>query len=521
MKIKTLSETAANRSKTARRRIAVLACCLFILLIFRVESDQAFAFTGRSLDAPGISSSNLSTPTLQATPPSGETLTYLVQSGDTLRAVAARFRIRVDDILLSEPVSPDELLPPGLELTLPLPPWGLPEGQRLLPDSEVVFSPSATHFDVSAYVARAGGYFSTYQEYLRSTGWTSGADVVARVALENSINPRLLLSLLELRCACVLGAGKPGMEMDTIMGATGPKHRGLYRQLSWAADQLSLGYYGWRGGLFTEFYFSDEVTIRLSPELNAGSAALAYLFSRIGDSQAWWRALDPQKGLPARHQRMFGDPWQRARAVEPLLPAGLEQPALILPFLPGQVWSYTSGPHKAWETEGALAALDFAPASAESGCVPSDAWIAATTDGLVVRSQHGAVVQDLDGDGFEQTGWAILYMHVESRNRVPVGTHLRAGDPIGHPSCEGGPASGTHLHIARKYNGEWIPAGGSLPFVMDGWVAQAGYKPFEGALTRDGLTIVANPYTPARASIWRSAGDLPPTQQLHSLWWEE
>jgi hypothetical protein len=505
-------------ARACENRLAAIACGVLFLLAFR-EPAQIPNQIAAVLEGPDLVSSTLATPA--PAPTGGETLLYVAQSGDTLRVVAARFRLPVEDLVPAEPFAPEALLPPGFSITVPLPAWEIPEGPNLLPDSEVVFSPSAAYFDIAAYVARAGGSFNAYQEYLRSTGWTSGAEVVLRVATENSINPRLLLSLLELRCRCVLGAGKPGTDLDAIMGATGPKLRGLYRQLSWAADQLTLGYYGWREAHFTEFYFSDGVSIPLPPAWNAGSAALAYLFSRMGDSQAWQRDIDVQGGLPALHRRMFGDPWQRARAVEPLLPAGLAQPMLTLPFLPGQVWSYTSGPHKAWETEGALAALDFAPASVEDGCVPSDAWIAAVGDGLVVRSQHGAVVLDLDADGFEQTGWAILYMHVENRARAPAGARLQAGDPIGHPSCEGGPASGTHVHIARKYNGEWVPAGGPLPFVMDGWVAQAGYKPYEGALSREGLTIVANPNTPLRSSIWRSAEDLKPTTPLDSLWWEE
>ena len=188
---------------------------------------------------------------------------------------------------------------------------------------------------------------------------------------------------------------------------------------------------------------------------------------------------------------------------------------MILPFLPGDIWSYTSGPHKAWETEGALAALDFAPPSAESGCLPSDEWIVAVSDGIVVRSEHGAVVLDLDAssdrsntvstfsDGLEQTGWAVLFMHVAAQGRVPAGTRLHAGDIIGHPSCEGGPASGTHMHIARKFNGEWVAADGPVPFIMDGWVAEAGYKPFLGSLLRDGDAIQANMYSPGSTFISR------------------
>jgi hypothetical protein len=94
-------------------------------------------------------------------------------------------------------------------------------------------------------------------------------------------------------------------------------------------------------------------------------------------------------------------------------------------------------------------------------------------------------------------------MHVESRDRVAEGTRLTAGDRIGHPSCEGGRASGAHLHIARKYNGEWIAADGPLPFVMDGWTAHCGFHAFEGSLTSGNRAVIANLYTPAASFIGR------------------
>jgi len=46
--------------------------------------------------------------------------------------------------------------------------------QQLLPDSEVVFSPSAVSFDVQGYVAQAGGYLSSFREWHKSTGMQSG-----------------------------------------------------------------------------------------------------------------------------------------------------------------------------------------------------------------------------------------------------------------------------------------------------------------------------------------------------------
>jgi murein DD-endopeptidase MepM/ murein hydrolase activator NlpD len=113
------------------------------------------------------------------------------------------------------------------------------------------------------------------------------------------------------------------------------------------------------------------------------------------------------------------------------------------------------------------------------------------TDGVIVRTGNGQVIQDIDGDGYEQTGWVILYMHVESRDRVEPGTRVEGGDRIGHPSCEGGASNATHLHIARKYNGEWVIADGSIPFVMDGWTPVSAGTEYDGYLLRGEIRLEA------------------------------
>jgi murein DD-endopeptidase MepM/ murein hydrolase activator NlpD len=191
---------------------------------------------------------------------------------------------------------------------------------------------------------------------------------------------------------------------------------------------------------------------------------------------------------------MFGDPWTRAAEVEPLIPPGIEQPALILPFLPGVRWAFTGGPHHAFEGSGPPASLDFAPPTAYTGCYQSEDWVVAMADGVVVRSELGVVVQDLDGDGLEQTGWALMYLHIEDRQRVPLGTMLKTGEQVGLPSCIGGRATGTHVHIARKYNGEWVPAAGLIPFVLDGWKVHYGEVPYLGTMTRGGEVVTAHQY---------------------------
>ena len=50
---------------------------------------------------------------------------------------------------------------------------------------------------------------------------------------------------------------------------------------------------------------------------------------------------------------------------------------------------------------------------------------------------------------------------------------------------------GTHIHIARKYNGEWVLADGPLALNFDGWIAHEGTQPYQGTLTRYADTVTA------------------------------
>jgi hypothetical protein len=75
--------------------------------------------------------------------------------------------------------------------------------------------------------------------------------------------------------------------------------------------------------------------------------------------------------------------------------------------------------------------------------------------------------------------------------KAPLGREIKAGEPVGYPSCEGGHVTGTHVHIARKYNGEWVLADGPLAFNLEGWIAHNGTREYKGTLTRGGAVITA------------------------------
>lgn len=438
------------------------------------------------------------------------TILYYSQSGDTLEVVASHFEVEAEEIIATGEL-PDQssLLDPNTLLVIPDRLEETTSSEQLFPDSEIVFSATGMDFDTLAYIADVGGFLSEYKEYLGSTGWTTGAEGVARLAAENSINPRLLVALIEYESGWVLGQPGNLSETDYPLGYVDFRKRGLFRQMMEAMESLTGGYYNWRSGKLTELTFPDGTTKRIAPDLNAGSVSIQYYFAQKMDPDRWAQAVDPRVGFPALYEELFGSPWTRAQSVEPLFPAGLKQPDLVLPFEPRREWAYTGGPHPAWVEKGALAALDFAPANDFSGCAETKKWVVASAPGLVVRSDHGVVMLDLDGDGNEETGWNLLHLHIATEGRVPLGTWVEVDDRLGQPSCEGGVSTGTHLHFVRKYNGEWILADGPLPFNLDGWIAHAGDKPYVGTLTREDETIISSLVGELPSVIFRDNPDEP------------
>jgi LasA protease len=459
--------------------------------------------------SPTITTTSVSTPTpVITTNGTPRPLVYSSQSGDSLEAVALHFGVQVLDISSSASLPAAGLLNPNTTLFILNSPSLVPStpSRQIMPDSEVLYSPSAQNFDILGYISSAGGKLSTFTEN-RGNGKITGADSVRMIALGSSISPRMLLAIIQYYTGWVQGQPRTDVDETYPLGYRDPLFPGLYQQLRLIVRDLLAGYYGWRDGTLTSLTFPDGSTLRLDPTLNAGTVALQYMFASHLNQADWLQAIDPVTGFPALFTTMFGDPWEYTQANGPLFPPDLAQPPLILPFEVGIPWTLTGGPHPAWEQQSALAALDFAPPMDTAGCGESKDWVVAVASGLIVRSGDGYVVLDLDGDGYEQTGWVVLYLHIATKDRIPVGRWVNPGDHIGHPSCEGGEATGTHVHIARKYNGEWVNAGDPLPFVMSGWTAHAGSAPYQGTLTKGDKVVTASQVSTRNSLIIRQPGE--------------
>jgi LasA protease len=412
---------------------------------------------------------------------------YTVQAGDTLDSIAQQYGISADAVMKANNITDANTLAIGESLTIPAPEPGTPGPSfKIIPDSELVYGPASAQFDVNDFINKEGGYLSTYTDTV-GTETLTGAQVVVRVAQDYSVNPRLLLALIEYRSKWVSLANPDPITFNYPLGFVEPNHVGLYHQLAWAANELNRGFYLWRVNAVSTWVMTDGIIVPIDPSINAGTAGVQNLFSKLDDRATWNNDVAPF-GLFQTYFFLFGNPFDLA--VEPLIPSGLTQPLMILPFESGVAWAFTGGPHAGWDSGSAWAALDFAPLDG-AGCAVSAQWETAVADGFIIRANDGAVIEDLDGDGYEQTGWDVLYMHVAAQDRVQPGTYVYAGDRIGHPSCEGGISNAAHLHLARKYNGEWIAADGNLPFILGGWVSTGTGQEYDGYLKLGTSTLEA------------------------------
>lgn len=410
--------------------------------------------------------------------------THTIAAGDTLGLLAQRYGTTIEEIMALNGLADPDIIQIGQSLQVPGTDIRLVSGPdfKIVPDSELVYGPAARDFDARSFVTGLNGYLLRHREEVEGS-MMDGPAIVQLIADRYSINPRLILAVLEHQSGWVTQASP--LPRSSIIGYSGAE--GLYGQLSWAANLLNLGYYGRSEGGLRGFNIGNDTQVLFSPTINHGTAGVQrFLGALDGATYESWLEETGAGGFYATYEALFSNPF--AYTYDPILPAGLTAPPLQLPWAGGDTWYYTGGPHGAWNSGSAWGALDFVPPADQAGCIQSDEWVTAMADGLVTRSGNGAVVIDLDSDGYAGTGWAITYMHLETRDRVATGTSVKVGDRLGHPSCEGGFSNGTHLHIARSYNGRWISADGELPFEMSGWVSAGAGAEYDGYLVNGDAT---------------------------------
>lgn len=403
---------------------------------------------------------------------------YTVRAGDTLSSISLRFDISIDELMRVNGLTNANALQINQQLKIPTIVSRVAPDTKLLPDSEVVFSPAYASFGVAAVANQSNGYLAAYREKVEGDLLT-GAQIIQLVAERYSVGPRVLLALLEFQSGWVTQSILTANQIAYPMGNPDGYRQGLFLQASWAANRLNEGYYGKITKRLEALRFKDRSRARVGSLVNPGTVAIQNVLAQVYDWSAWQLQIG-DSGFIATYRKLFGDPNQYA--IEPLIPAGLKQPSLRLPWSDGEMWYYTGGPHGGWG-DFAWAAVDFTPRDVLGSCLVSRLWANAAAPGKVARAERGRVVLSLSNDDFPGKGWALMYLHIASAGRANVGAQLNAGDHIGHPSCEGGVADATHIHFARLYNGQWMDAQ-AMPMVLSGWTITSLDQEYEGKMAR-------------------------------------
>jgi murein DD-endopeptidase MepM/ murein hydrolase activator NlpD len=418
------------------------------------------------------------------TPRTDLTETYVVQPGDTLGGISLALDVTLDELIqLNGLESESAIIQIGQPLKIRLNVSRTYPQLTLLPDSEVVFSPAYVDFDVKRFLTQQGGYLDKYTAPVNDVH-VSSAEIINRVARQFSVGPRVLLAILEHYGGWVT---QPQPHTYLPLGAENPYYdEDFLLQLSWAANRVNQGYYGYKREGNHIVRFADGSRAMIPAGLNAGTAGILNFVAINGDWETWQAEAE---GFMETYRQLFGDP--AALAVEPLVPSNLEQPGLRLPWEDGETFYYTGGPHAAYGSHSAWAAVDFSPPDILGSCNYSIKNITAAADGRLVLRETGETYLDLDSDGNLQTGWVLLYLHVVTREDVSDGMVVLSGAPIGYASCEGGFGNSTHLHLARRFNGEWMPTDGPVPMVLSGWHFLAAASQYDGTAVRGGVTKTA------------------------------
>ena len=116
----------------------------------------------------------------------------------------------------------------------------------------------------------------------------TAAQIIIQVAQDYSVNPRLLLALIQYRSHWVTHLNPDLATLDYPLGYVKPNHIGLYHQLTWTANQLNRGFYPWNANAIANWVMAgDGSIVPIDPTINAGTAGVQNLFSKLDGLTTW------------------------------------------------------------------------------------------------------------------------------------------------------------------------------------------------------------------------------------------
>ncbi len=390
-------------------------------------------------------------------------LAYGISRGVTLKTLALAIQQR------------QTWLPFGPPLVAPLKSALLQtQDEPLITDGMFVWGPNVGDFDFMAFLQQANSPLTPFAEDLAL--WSSYA----------SVNPQVLLTVLEVRYGLVSGTGgaqDSDQIRDTIESTALNLAEAFYEHLyTWGArsehSDLEPP---------AALALADGSTVEIG-DTTSGSFAVSRALAE-GQDLATWQAqvsADSSGGFSQTFNDLFpqADLLDASNDINP--PSAPPGNLFQFPFPLGATWTF-SGPHS-WNGGSyppPYSSMDFFTGGATCSSPPNQYAVSAA-GGTASRPSNYSCWLEINHGG----GWVTSYYHLRN---IYLASSLDRNTGTGTISCEicaGGFATGPHVHWSLKYDGAYTSLEGTK---LSGWTIHVGSEPYtSGSLTRDGVTL--SPY---------------------------
>jgi murein DD-endopeptidase MepM/ murein hydrolase activator NlpD len=346
----------------------------------------------------------------------------------------------------------------------------------LVSDGEFVWGPNVGAFDVTSYLASRRSPLAPY------------GDDVALWADYTSVNPKVLLTVLELRYRLVSGP-LAGMTSDhirsTIQETSLTLAKEFYKHLyTYGTRRPHTSVPPAAPPLVT---LADGSTAEIDPSLSSGTYAVAFALGQSAGLSGWQAQLTPGSsgGFAQVYGAMFpgSDPTSTVNDINP--PAAPPDSLLQFPFPQGAIWTY-GGPHS-WNGDSTppFSSMDFFLRGGTCAAPPFYYAVSAA-GGSAYHPSHYSCWIEID----HGAGWTTSYYHLLNTFSSGGVTRNWTMGSIACQTCAGGYATGPHVHFSLKYNGSYISLQGVK---LSGWTVHVGSVAYtSGYIERGGTTI--DPY---------------------------
>ena len=360
-------------------------------------------------------------------------------------------------------------------------------GMELLSNSQFVWGPNVGDFAVEQFLLDSGSPLAPF------------ADIVDSWARYYSINPKVLLTLLEVRDGLItnLPDGISPGEVSIIIEEIGLQaYESFYKHLYTWGDMKSSGKI--QDLPSPSIQLADGNEFEIQGDVTSASFAITGVLGTATDLVGLTRLIT--SGEPSGFSETFGamfpetDPLDTSNDIVPdsLPPDDLFQ----FPFPLGDSW-YFNGPHN-WAGGGGypFSSMDFHtnwgtgpsyPLHYAVGAAPGTGYVF-TPNPTFSDLPCWAKIDHTDD-------WTTYYYHLQNVKPPGDAGAVRSNDPMGSIAeeiCNGGFAYGAHLHFTLLYNGAFVSLEGVK---LSGWTIHVGPddEPYSsGYIERDGQQL--NPY---------------------------